>query len=111
MFSKPKPSADIELYMIYDTKVGAYETPHFCINSLDAVRSLSNLYRDPQQTLNKYFVNAEDYQLFKIASICKKTGEVIPHNPEHIANCHELKSMVLQERQMSGMQNVGSLAT
>lgn len=110
MFSKKPIDTDLDLYMIYDTKVGAYEAPHFCINQLDAIRSLSNLYRDPQQGQNKYLVNSEDYQLFKIASISKKTGEVYPTNPEHIANCHEIKSMVLQER-MTSLKNVGSELT
>lgn len=91
---------DREMFTMYDSKTESYNEPVFAINKHDVVRMMLNLFRDPQQQeKNKFFVNAEDYSLFKIGDFCLKTGTVVAINPpEHVANMHELRSVVEKER-------------
>lgn len=97
--TKPKenPNKDFDVFVIYDSKVEAYGEPMFSMNEHDMVRQVTNTFRaDPN---NKFLVNAEDYSIYKIGSYTKKTGElvVVPHT--HIANFHDLRSLVQKDSQ------------
>lgn len=97
MFNKKNERApDLEVFTIYDSKVGAYDIPSFAINRHDLVRQVINMFKDPRQSNNKFLLNAEDYQIFKIGSYDKATGCLTTCNPEHIANVHELKTIAIQ---------------
>lgn len=94
-----KQQIDVEAFTVFDAKVNAYGTPVFAINRHDLVRQIVNMFRDPAQTKNMYFTNAEDYQVFKIGEYSKTSGCLTSHQPEHIANMHELRAMVLNQTQ------------
>lgn len=85
--------ADLEIFVIYDSKSKSYEVPAFAQNADTLKRDILNMFRDPKQAQNKFLVNAEDYSLFKIGSYSKKTGLIEPQNLEHIANMHDLRSL------------------
>ena len=82
----------IECFTIFDSKTNSYDIPYFAVNNLDVIRQLTNLFSEPQQSRNKFLVNAEDYSVFSIGSYCKKTGTMIGHDARHVINLHELRS-------------------
>lgn len=92
MFSKKEVRPDLEVFTIFDTKIGAYDIPTFAINEHDLVRQVINMFKDPSQQNNKYLVNAEDYAIFKIASYSKHSGEITPCVLTHIANMNDLRA-------------------
>lgn len=103
MFGKNKEQqADLEFFTIFDVKIGRYwdKTPMTAINHHDMIRQIQDLFTDPQQNRNQLLTNAEDFQLFKIGAYHKSSASIIPQNPEHIANLHELKSSI-QQRALS----------
>ena len=98
MFGKEnKINKDLDVFAIYDTKVENYGDPMFSINEHDFTRQVVNTFRDPSQKQNKYLINAEDYQIFKIGSYERKSGTIVPVNPKHIANMHELKAVAFRD--------------
>lgn len=92
MFGKDKKS-DLEFFTIFDSKSQSYDVPTFAMNKNVLMRDIINMFKDPQQSKNKFLLNAEDYSLFKIGSYDKTTGQVTSHNLEHIANMHDLRAM------------------
>lgn len=94
MFGKKNNNADFEYFTIYDTKVGVYKQPMLAINKHDILRQTEALFRDPQQTQNQLLTNAEDFQLFKIGEYTSRTGTITPCEPEHVANLHEIRTLV-----------------
>lgn len=101
MFGKSQQDPDLELYTVFDSKSGSYDIPAFSLNRHVLTRDVINMLKDPQQAKNKYLTNAEDFAIFKIGEFSKKTGKLESHNPEHIANMHELR-MVAQRDQAPG---------
>lgn len=93
MFGKSKQDPDLEVFTVYDSKSGVYDAPALSPNKNVLLRDVINMLRDPQQSKNKYLTNAEDFSIFKIGSYSKRTGLIEGHNPEHIANMHELRTM------------------
>lgn len=84
---------DMQFFAIYDTKVGHYEEPMPARSKLDMIRQLENTFKIHGEK-SKYFLNAEDYQLFSIAEYDKKTGNMETWQPEHVINLHDLKTQV-----------------
>lgn len=103
MFGKKDSQPDYEMFAIYDTKVDSYDMPLYGMNQHDIIREITNRFTDQQRNENKYYRNAEDYQLFKIGSYTKKSGALITQNPEHVANLHELKSIAQRSEQGPGV--------
>lgn len=99
MFGQKKQDPDLEYFTIYDAKVGFYRIPMTALNRFDMLRQIESLFQDPNQKSNELFTYAEDFQLFKIGDYSKKTGQISPHTPEHIANLHEIKTSVLHKIQ------------
>ena len=93
MFGKSKQDPDLEVFTVYDSKSGVYDAPALSPNKNVLLRDVINMLRDPQQSKNKYLTNAEDFSIFKIGSYSKRTGLIEGHNPEHVANMHELRTM------------------
>ncbi|AXH77084.1 MAG: nonstructural protein [Microviridae sp.] len=89
--TKVKHQADLEVFTIFDTKTGSYEIPTLAINHLDLQRQLINMFKNPEQRNNKFLVNAEDYQVFRIATYDRKTGKLEASSMEHICNMHDLR--------------------
>jgi len=96
MFQK-KPAPEFEYFTVHDTKTGSYREPVMAVNRHDLLREISNIFNDPQKRLtSQYFLNAEDFQIFKIGEYSKSTGVITPCQPEHVANFHDLKSATLR---------------
>ena len=109
MFKKPEQPKDMELFVVYDSKTESYTEPLPMINSLDATREFLNAFMAPDAAIkNRYFKNAEDFSLFKIASYHRKSGTLEAHQPTHVVNFHELKSQALRESQR---QQPGALSS
>lgn len=88
---------DMELFVMFDSKTSHYDEPWFSINQHDMVRRITNQFSGPQASQSKYFLNAEDYSLFRVGTWDKKTGELVACKPEHIANMHDLRALVQQK--------------
>lgn len=93
-----KKVPDLKVFSIWDSKVQSYRSPQMAINNEDMIRQLMNMMRDPSQARNGLLVNAEDYQLFAIGIYDYKSGTLQGFQPEHVANLHELKAIVLREQ-------------
>lgn len=91
--SSEKNNAGLGVFVIYDSKVGAYERPHFEKNDKVVMREVLNMFKDPSQAKNKYLVNAEDYSVFKVGDLDLQTGVLEAHKPEHVCNMHDLRFM------------------
>lgn len=97
-----------ELYVVYDIKGGYYHQPMFVKNRYDLFRDYERMCRDPEHSQKTDIVtNAEDFQVFKIASWFAKDGRLEVSRPEHVANLHEIKSAVMQRIQNQGQPSVG----
>lgn len=94
---------DLEAFTIYDSKSGAYDVPAFAQNKNVLMRDIVNMFNDPQQSRNKYLVNAEDYSIFKIGDYSKQTGQITSHNLEHVAYMHDLRAMANPPAQNLGI--------
>lgn len=99
MFGKNQKNdvhVDYEMFTIYDTKIKKYRNPTYSENHLSLIRELLTMMKDPGQAQNQFFTNAEDFQIFRIATYDKNTGKITSFEPEHIANMHELKAMAVE---------------
>lgn len=93
MFNKKQnQNFDLEMFTIYDSKTLSYDIPSSAINANDLIRQIINMFKDPQQSKNKFLVNAEDYSIFKIGGYSKQTGQLTAQNLEHVANMHDLRA-------------------
>ena len=74
MFQKPKTNnsqqitppddqiyLDLEIYVLYDSKVGTYRLPSFQASKWDVIRNLEQMFEDPQQAQKQ----AEDLAIKK----------------------------------------------
>lgn len=93
MFKKSEKKPDLEFFTIFDSKVQAYDTPTFARNSEDLIRQILNMFKDPQQSQNKFLINAEDFSIFRCGSYDRSTGIISSQNLEHVANMHDLRAM------------------
>lgn len=98
IFNKPteNSNADLQLFIIFDTKVGNYRLPMFSTNKFSMLREIEQLMLDPQHKNNQYVTNSEDFQLFKMGDFWYKNGKLIVHEHEHIANMHDLRAAAQQ---------------
>ena len=65
MFGKEKMKKDLEMYVIHDMKAQHYDNPIFAQSTPVLLRELKNLMKDPKSQDSKYYVNAEDYTLYR----------------------------------------------
>lgn len=97
MFGKEKPTNhDLEIFLIYDSKVNAYRDPIISPNKWEMFRSYERLLKNNPD--DQLITNAEDFALFKIGEYFKKTGTITLHEKEHQANFHELKFSLIQRQ-------------
>lgn len=94
---------DLEVFTIFDSKSGGYDVPAFAQNKNVLMRDIVNMFNDPQQSRNKFLVNAEDYSIFKIGWYDKSTGQIESHNLEHVANMHDLRAMATPPAEKMGI--------
>lgn len=94
MFGKKSDiTADLELYVIYDSKAAQYGKPVFVKNKEVLLRDIMQLFRDPNEQKNQLLTNAEDFSVFRIGSFWHIEGKIDWHQPEHIVNLHELRAL------------------
>lgn len=103
---KTEETPDLEMFTIYDTKVGNYRDPIFAINRFDMLRGIESFFRNPVNANDQMSTNSEDFQVFKIGSYIRKTGTVSGHHPEHIANLHEIRAITLQRETARPLPNL-----
>lgn len=96
MFGEKKngKQPDFEYFTIYDSKVGVYREPVLAVNKFDLLRTLESYMRNPANQQNQLYTNAEDFSAFKIGEYDKATGKITPCNHEHVANLHEIRTIV-----------------
>lgn len=95
---------DFEYFSVYDSKAQTYTEPFPATNKEVVIRDFMNAFRDPQApTKNKYFMNAEDFVLFKVANFHVKTGAIQGVNPEHVINMHELRAIATPRPEVPGI--------
>lgn len=111
--SKKEIQKDFDVFVIYDSKGEFYDMPMYAINEHDLIREITNHFRNEQTKYkNKYYLNAEDFSMFRIGSYSKKLGQLMTHPPEHCANLHDLRAVADKEqmRQTYAPQQPPSLA-
>lgn len=87
-----KHQADLEIFIIFDTKTNSYGTPAFSKNQFTLIREMEQMLKDPAQSKNQLVTNAEDFQIFRVANYDQKTGKMETWQPEHIANVHQIQA-------------------
>lgn len=97
MWKKEKTKPDLEIYVIFDSKVGIYKDPMFSINEWSIIRDYERLVRDEKARDNELVSNAEDFQLFRIGTYSRQTAEIVATTPVHVVNFHEVKSKVISD--------------
>lgn len=98
MFAKKSDlQADTNMYIIHDIKAGNYDFPIYSLNDETMRRDIFNMMSSSEADKSKYFVNAEDYAIFRLCSFDKSQGVI--HNTEryHIANLIDIKAAALQK--------------
>lgn len=93
-----KQEADLEVFTIFDSKVGNYRLPMTAINKFDIIRQCESLFEDQQQVTNQLVTNAEDFAIFKIGEYDRKTGRLNESNHEHICDLKDLKVAVMRKK-------------
>lgn len=84
-----------EFYMVYDSKAQVYSEPFPAPNNAVLLRDFQSAFsRHDAAEKNRYYLNAEDFSIFRCGSFNLKTGQIISCNPEHVANCHDIRAMV-----------------
>lgn len=92
---------DSQIFAIYDSKTESYGEPIFGLNGPDMIRRISNAFlKREQQESNPHWLNAEDFSLFQIGEYDKSSGKIVGQTiPTHVANFHELRSMIERKQQ------------
>lgn len=64
----------MKIFSIFDSKIGTYNVPFFCVTEAEAIRSFSYVInQDPESVVYQY---AEDYFLYQIGEFDQETGSV-----------------------------------
>lgn len=94
MFGKKQNSHDLEFFTVYDSKSKSYSEPFPAQNSEVVLRDFHNAFKNPKaSTENRYYMNAEDFAIFKTGTFDKKTGTLQGSQLEHVVNLHDIRSM------------------
>lgn len=94
MFKKKEQQADLEFFTVYDSKSKSYAEPFPAPNRDVLLRDFANAFRKTEASQNnKYFINAEDYSIFRIGTFDFQSGKLEAQQAEHIANLHDIRAM------------------
>lgn len=92
MFGK-KQSNVVEFFTVYDSKAEAYAEPFPAQNREVVIRDFANAFRkDDAAKVNRYYMNAEDFSIFKIGHFDPSSGQLSSQNLEHVINLHDLRA-------------------
>lgn len=93
MFGQKNKRSDIEFYTVFDSKAGTYAEPFPAPNKEVLIRDFANAFRkEDAPKVNRYYINAEDFSVFKIGSFDSTTGQLTAQNMEHVINLHDLRA-------------------
>lgn len=95
MFGKKNESQpDMEFFTVYDSKGKCYREPFPAPNKDVVLRDFVNAFKKPNASQeNVYYLNAEDYSIFRCGTFDKNTGCMVGINLEHVANLHDLRAI------------------
>lgn len=95
MFSKKeKSNTEYDFFTVYDSKSKSYSEPFPAKNSEVVLRDFANAFRNPEAPQkNRYYMNAEDFSIFKCGEFESTTGKMIGCNLEHVMNLHDIRAM------------------
>lgn len=89
---------DLEFFTVYDSKSKTYGEPFPAMNRDVVLRDFMNAFKNPEAPQNnRYYINAEDFSIFKVGSFEKRTGKLEGYNLEHVVNLHDLRAMAKPE--------------
>ncbi len=96
MFGKNKTGgAELEFFTVFDSKAKTYAEPFPAMNSEVVIRDFTTAFRDPEaHKKNRYYMNAEDFSIYKCGNFSLTSGLITGQNLEHIVNMHDLRAMV-----------------
>lgn len=97
MFSRKTANNELELFTVFDSKSGSYAEPFPALNREVVIRDFANAFKkDDAKNVNRYYINAEDFSIFKLGSFDPKLGAINSHNAEHVINLHDLRAAITQ---------------
>lgn len=91
---KDQQRVDMEFFTVYDSKSRAYAEPFPALNKDVVLRDFLNAFKNPDaSTKNRYYMNAEDFSVFRVGTFDSGSGQLQPINLEHVANLHDIRAM------------------
>lgn len=98
MFGHNDKEPDLEFFTVFDSKTKSYAEPFPAKNKDTVLRDFMNAFKNPEaSTKNKYYINAEDYSLFRIGAFDHRSGKLSAQNAEHVVNFHDIRAMLQPE--------------
>lgn len=79
----------LNVYAVFDKKLGNYATPFFMKNHGLALRAFGDLVMDPSTTVSRH---AEDFSLYYLGAFDDETGELLNQEPVHISHAVDFKN-------------------
>lgn len=73
----------LKVFALFDSKAAYYGTPFFLQNKMVAMRSFSDLVKDPQSMVSKH---PEDFNLYEIGEYDDSTGVMKSEPPLALGN-------------------------
>lgn len=94
MFNRNKStSADLEFFTVFDSKSQSYSEPFPAQNREVVIRDFANAFKkEDAPKVNRYFMNAEDFAVFKCGQFDLKSGTLVGQSLEHVINLHDLRA-------------------
>lgn len=84
---------DLEIFALYDSKVGTWRLPTYQMSQWDVIRQLEALFRDQSQSSADIVQNCADFTLFRLGDFNRRQGKFFIYDaPESIVNLLELKA-------------------
>lgn len=77
------------VFVLRDTKVGAFNKPIFLQNEAVLKRALSDAMRDEHSTIS---MHPEDYQAYALGTYNEDTGKLEVYAPVHLFNLIDLET-------------------
>jgi len=94
MENQNSPS-DLEFFSVHDSKVNAYKEPFPCPNAAVCIRDFETAFKKPNaDEVNQFYINSEDYKVFRVGRYDMKSGTLVGCLPEHIVNLHDIRTAV-----------------
>lgn len=80
----------VSLFSIRDVKAGCYLAPFVARSAVDARRSITQGFRDPNMRDTPVGTHPGDFELFEIAYLDDESGVITPFGPQFICGIAEL---------------------